>query len=108
MLRTILSTRHRFREWGKDDATLSPEIATRYRTHELPEQMWIIEIHDKSLFNPGDRSVASRVGEIVLDAGHCSSSWSRRTLASTAALRAQQSSKVNLSALLALARAEGN
>jgi hypothetical protein len=68
VLRTILSTRHRFREWGKDDATLSPEIAVRYRTHELPEQMWIIEIHDKSLFNPGDRSVASRVGEIVLDA----------------------------------------
>ncbi len=68
VLRTILSTRHRFREWAKDDKTLAPEIIARYRTHELPEQMWVIEIHDKGVFNPGDPSVASRVGEIVLDA----------------------------------------
>jgi len=67
-LRTVLSTRHRFREWAKSDATLAPEIVARYRTHELPEHMWVIEIHDKAVFNPGDPSVASRVGEIVLDA----------------------------------------
>ncbi len=68
VLRTILCTRHRFREWAKDDSTLAPQVSARYRTHELPEQMWVIEIHAKSIFNPGDPSVASRAGEIVLDA----------------------------------------
>lgn len=66
--RTILCARHPFRRWALEDQTFDPVVRDRYRTHELPRYMWVIEIHDVTLYDPLSDGSCSRCGEIVLDA----------------------------------------
>lgn len=68
VLRPYLCTRHAFRRWAKGASLLSTEVGMRYRSHELPRYMWVIEIHDAAHYDPTDPSKQSRCGEVVLDA----------------------------------------
>jgi len=68
VLRAVLVSRHAFRTWAKDDLDTDPAVAERYRTHELPPYVWLVEIHDAAKFKPGDATAKSRCGEVVLDA----------------------------------------
>jgi len=67
VLRPYLCTRHAFRHWAKNDPDLDPEVRNTYRTATLPKVLWVIEIHEESLFDPTKPSIKSRCGEIVLD-----------------------------------------
>lgn len=66
--RTYLCTRHAFRKWAKECPNLDPAAKDAYRTAEMPRFVWVVEIHDLAAYQPGQPSIISRVGEIVLDA----------------------------------------
>lgn len=68
VLRVVLVTRHAFRMWAKSDKGMDQSVSQRYRTHELPPFLWVIEIHDAQAFQPANSQCDSRRGEIVLDA----------------------------------------
>lgn len=67
VLRPYLCTRHAFRYWAKNDPDLDAVARNSYRTTTLPPVLWIVEIHDESLYDPTDLSCKSRCGEIVFD-----------------------------------------
>ena len=68
VLRTILVRRHAFRRWAHEDDDLDPALKDWYRTIELPRLVWLVELHEASLFDPRNPNTRSRIGEIVLDA----------------------------------------
>lgn len=68
VLRTILVKRHAFRRWALEDDQLDPALKDWYRTIELPRLVWLVELHDATLFDPRNPNTCSRIGEIVLDA----------------------------------------
>jgi hypothetical protein len=67
-LRTYLCTRHSFRKWAKESPQLDAKAKDIYRTSEMPRFVWVVEIHDATLYEPGKPSKCSRLGEVVLDA----------------------------------------
>jgi hypothetical protein len=67
VLYPYLCTRHAFRHWAKNDPDLDPEARNIYRTITLPKVLWVIEVHEESLYDPTDSTKKSRCGEIVLD-----------------------------------------
>lgn len=67
VLRPYLCTRHAFRHWANNDLDLDPEARNIYRTITLPKVLWVIEVHEESLYDPTDPTKKSRCGEIVLD-----------------------------------------
>jgi hypothetical protein len=67
-LRTFLCARHSFRKWAKESPHLDQKARDIYRTSEMPRFVWVIEVHDAGLYEPGHPSKTSRIGEVVLDA----------------------------------------
>jgi hypothetical protein len=68
VLRTYLCPRHSFRRWAKNATELDGTLRDLYRTSELPQYVWVTEIHDAATYNPIDPNTPSRCGEVVLDA----------------------------------------
>jgi len=67
-IRTYLCSRHSFRKWAKESGELDARARDVYRTAEMPRFVWVIEVHDATLYEPGKPTKVSRVGEVVLDA----------------------------------------
>lgn len=67
-LRTYLCTRHSFRSWAKESPQLDPKARDLYRISEIPRFVWVVEVHDAALYEPGKPAKVSRIGEVVLDA----------------------------------------
>jgi len=68
VLRPILCSRNGFRQWARSDPNLDEVVRERYRTYELPPNVWVVEVHDAAIYDPTDPKAQSRYGEIVLDA----------------------------------------
>ena len=66
--RVFLSTRHSFRRWATNAEGIDEPTKIAYRTFELPKFIWVVELHDLSLFQRGNPKTKSRLGEVILDA----------------------------------------
>ena len=68
VLRTCLVQRHAFRRWALEDTDMDADLKSAYRTLELPRLIWVVEVHDRKLFDPSDPDSRSRIGEFLIDA----------------------------------------
>jgi len=68
VLRVFLSTRHSFRRWASKATDIDQATKSIYRRSELPRFVWVIEIHKREIYQKGEFSTRSRLGEVVLDA----------------------------------------
>jgi hypothetical protein len=67
VLRPVLCSRHAWRAWTRRATHMGRTAREAYRTASLPELMWVVEVHDASMFDP-TRPAPSCCGELLFDA----------------------------------------
>jgi hypothetical protein len=63
--RTYMLSRHTFRRWAMQNPDIGQPVQNIYRTTQLPNHLWVVEVHDAEYGGQGQPSL---VGEMVFDA----------------------------------------